>query len=219
MPVVCGAGVVSEILIVVSTKANDAVTSISGSADQFAHDAAAVLASDGVDALAQFDPYPAPLYAIGTDGHLLYYNDACVGIAGRTPQIGVDRWCLCHAILTPQGEPVAHATGSMATVLRDARPIRGIETLIEQPDGRRIPVQPYPTPALDEEGHLVGAINLIVPLDGQLYRDLLATAQRCRTLAKWIGDRQANDALTRMADECAEQALILTPLEPQTSRN
>ena len=178
-----------------------------------------MLANDGVDALAQFDPHPAPLYAIGADGHLLYYNDACVGIAGRTPQIGIDRWCLCHAILTPQGEPVAHATGSMAAVLRDARPVRGVEALIEQPDGRRIAVQPYPTPALDDEGRVVGAINLIVPLDGQLHRDLLATAQRCRTLAKWIGDRQANDSLNRMAAECGEQALILAPLESHTCRN
>lgn len=178
-----------------------------------------MLASGGVDALAQYDPYPAPLYAIGGDGHLVYYNDACVAIAGRTPKIGIDRWCLCHAMFTSDGEPVDHATGSMAAVLRDARPIRGIEALIEQPDGRRIAVQPYPTPALDDEGCVVGAINLIVPLDGQLHRDLLATAQRCRTLAKWIGDRQANDALNRMAEECGEQALILAPFEPDIPRN
>ena len=31
--------------------------------------------------------------------------------------------------------------------------------------------------------------------------------------------RQANDALTRMAEECDEHALILAPLEPATARN
>ena len=181
------------------------------SADQFARRAASLLASGGTDALAQFDPYPAPLYALDGDGHLRYFNDACVTLAGRTPQIGVDRWCVCTAVYTAQGEPVDHETGPMATAVREARPLRDFEALIERPCGARVAVQPYPTPALDHSGEVVGAVNLFVPLDGALYLDLLATAQRCRRLAKWIGDRQANDSLSQMAEECEQQALILTP--------
>lgn len=194
-----------------STTARDPLPETASGADLFARNAAALLAREGVDALTRYNPYPAPLYAIDADGHLLYYNDACVAIAGRVPQVGIDRWCLCHAIFTMEGDPVDYATGPMATVLRDARPLRGLEALIERPDGERTAVQPYPTPALADDGQLIGAVNLIVPLDGTLYHELLATAQRCRTLAKWIGDRQANDALSKMAEECDEQALILAP--------
>lgn len=176
-----------------------------------------MLARGGADALAHLDCYPAPLYAIDADGYLVFYNAACTAIAGRTPQLGIDRWCLCAAIFTPDGERVDYATGPMASVLRGARPLRHLEALIERPDGGRTAVYPYPTPALDDEGRLVGAINLIVPLDGALHRDLLTTAQRCRKLAKFIGDRQANDALTQMAEECDQQALILAP--PALARN
>lgn len=176
-----------------------------------------MLASGGVDALAPYDQYPAPLYATGPDGYLLYYNHACATIVGRTPRLGIDRWCVCAAIFTMAGEPTDHDTGPMATVLRDALPLRGLEALIEQPGGKRIAVQPYPTPALDDEGRLVGAINLIVPLDGQLHRDLLA--KRYRTLARWISDRQAHDSLKSMADECDQQALVLAPIEPDAPRN
>lgn len=208
--------------IALSTSASEPRPETLGDADLFARNAAALLAREGVDALAQYDRYPAPLYAVDADGDLLYYNDAWVAIAGRAPQIGIDRWCPCDAILTMAGEPVDQATGPMATVLRDAHPVRGVEALIERPDGERVAVKPYPTPALDDRDRVVGAVNLIVPLDGALHQELLATAQRCRTLAKWIGDRQANDALSRMAVECDEQALILAPPPapaPARSRN
>lgn len=203
--------------IVVCPSASGPATSVSSNADQFAWAAAALLARGGVGALTHLDPRPAPIYAIDADGYLVYYNAACVAIAGRTPQLGIDRWCLCAAIFTPEGEPVDYPTGPMATVLRAARPLRDLEALIERPDGERTVVNPYPTPALDDDGRLVGAVNLIVPLDGALHRDTLATAQHCRKLAQWIGARQANDALTQMAEECDQQARILAP--PAPARN
>lgn len=206
--------------IATATSAHEPRSATPDGADHFARNAAALLAREGVDALAQYDRYPAPLYAIDADGDLLYFNDACIAMAGRTPQIGIDRWCTCHALFTMAGDRVDHATGPMATVLRDARPVRGLEALIERPDGERVAVKPYPTPALDDHDQVVGAVNLIVPLDGALHYELLATAQRCRTLAKWIGDRQANDALSQMAEECDEQALTLAPAPtPANSRN
>jgi len=35
---------------------------------------------------------------------------------------------------------------------------------------------------------------------------LLATAERCRRLATWITDRQAIEALLRLAEECEQRA-------------
>lgn len=178
-----------------------------------------MLASEGVEALARYDPHPAPLYAIDSDGLLIYYNDACATITGRTPQIGSDRWCVSGAIYTLEGAPVDYATGPMATAVGEARALRDLSALIERPDGEKTAVSAFPTPALAEDGRVIGAINVIVPLDGVIHRELLATAHRCRTLAKWIGDRQANDALVCMARECDAQAHILAPAKSDPAGN
>lgn len=219
IPVASERAIVSEMPITVSTPASSSVSRASDGADRFAQEAADLLAREGVAALARYDPHPAPLYAIDAGGRLIYYNEACVAITGRNPQIGVDRWCVAAAIYTPDEEPVDYATGPMATAVREARPLRDLVALIERPDGEKTPVRVFPTPALTEDGRVVGAVNLIVPLDGVLHQELLATAMRCRTLAKWIGDRQANDALSLMAVECDQQARILAPVDPDTPRN
>ena len=181
------------------------------SADELASVAAGLLASAGSEALTRFDPFPGALYATDRDGRLIYFNDACVALTGRTPQVGVDRWCICAGLRSIAGDPIAPDQGPLAGALREGRALRNIEALVEHADGGKIPVRSFPTPAFAEDGRVVGAVNLLVPSDGQLHRDLLATALRCRTLAKWIGDRQANDALTQMAEECDQQAQVLRP--------
>src|SRR5262249_61647929 len=50
----------------------------------------------------------------------------------------------------------------MAVTLREGRPVRGVDVILERPDGRRIRVLPYPTPLRDASGHLTGAINLMM---------------------------------------------------------
>ena len=208
-----------EISIVDAKSASEAGRSTHESADEFACRAASLLALEGAGALSRYDAHPAPLYAIDADGHLIYFNDACVGITGRTPDLGIDRWCVSAAIFTPAGDPVDYATGPMATAVREARPLRDLEAVIQRPDGGLVRVRAFPTPAVAEDGSVVGAVNLIVPLDGVLHRTLLSTAQRCRTLAKWIGDRQANDSLVQMARDCDRQAHVLAPGEPDVARN
>lgn len=189
------------------------------STDELAQAAACLLASEGAEGLARFDAFPAPLFATDREGHLLYYNEACVALAGRTPEVGVDRWCICEKMHGLSGEKLSPEQGALAAALREGRALRDVEALVERADGETTQVYLFPTPAFAEDGRIVGAVNLFVPSDGRLHQELIATAQRCRTLAKWIGDRQANDALTRMAEECDEQALILAPSGPAALRN
>ncbi len=189
------------------------------SADELALAAADLLASEGAEGLARFNSFPAPLFATDSEGRLLYYNDACVALVGRTPEVGVDRWCVCTRMHSLSGEWLSPEQGALAAAVREGRALRNLEALVERADGDTTQVNLFPTPAFAEDGRIVGAVNLFVPSDGRLHYELIATAQRCRTLAKWIGDRQANDALTRMAEECDEQALILAPSEPAALRN
>ena len=52
----------------------------------------------------------------------------------------------------------------MAVALKTGRPVRGIEAVLERPDGTRVPFMPYPTPLHDAAGNLVGAVNMLVDL-------------------------------------------------------
>jgi two-component sensor histidine kinase len=52
----------------------------------------------------------------------------------------------------------------MAVALKERRPVRGVEALLQRPDGTLVPFLPFPTPIGDENGELVGAINMLVDI-------------------------------------------------------
>ena len=180
-----------------------------GSAEDLVGTAAAMLRSDGPDRLSHFDLFPAPIYATDERGTITYFNAACVDFAGHTPTLGNDRWCVSWKLRTDDGDELPHDQCPMAVAVREGRPVRGVEAYAERPDGARTRFRPFPTPAIDEDGRVVGAVNLVVPLDGDAERKLLATAAKCRNLAKWVSDNQASETLKHMAGECEEQAKVL----------
>jgi PAS domain S-box-containing protein len=57
---------------------------------------------------------------------------------------------------------MAHDECPMAIAIKEGRPIRDVEAVLERPDGVRIPFRPYPTPLKDEAGRVIGAINLLI---------------------------------------------------------
>jgi len=121
----------------------------------------------------------------------------------------VDQWCVSWKLYACNGATMAHDQCPMAMAIRNGRPVRGVEAVAERPDGERIRFRPFPTPAIDHAGHLIGAVNLLVTLDGTAHRDLLAKADKCRSLARWVTDKQTEDVLTGMAMECERQAAAL----------
>jgi PAS domain-containing protein len=159
--------------------------------------------------MTRYDAFPAPLYSTDADGMLTYYNAACVDFAGRTPAVGEDRYCVSWKLRSDDGAPLAHDECPMAVALREARPVRGVTAIAERPDGEQRGFRPFATPALDKAGQVVGAVNLLVPTDGELCRDLLATAHRCRRLSQWVDDGPASSSLARLATESEEQAAVL----------
>jgi PAS domain-containing protein len=178
-----------------------------------AQSAAAILGDassrdEGARQLKQFDPFPAPVYATDDEGWIIYYNQACVDFAGRVPTPGRDRWSVTWKLEHEDGSPLPHDRCPMAVAVQQGKPVRGAVAVARLPDGESRRFRPFPTPAL-HEGRLVGAINVLVPTDGRLCRDLSATASKCRDLARWVGDQRARDTLNHMASECEQQAAIL----------
>lgn len=171
--------------------------------------AVASLRDAGAGALRHYDDFPAPLYATDGSGRITYFNPACVEFAGRSPALMVDRWCVSWKLYSNDGASLPHDKCPMAVAIRDGRPVRGVEAFAERPDGERTRFRPFPTPAVDEAGRVIGAVNLLVPVDGNPHRDLIAKADKCRTLAKWVTDKRAQKVLTGMARECERHAEAL----------
>lgn len=157
-----------------------------------------------------FDLFPAPVYATDARGMLTYFNPASVEFAGRTPLVGIDHWCVSWKLWCDDGTRLPHDQCPMAVAIREHRRVRGVEAYAERPDGTRTRFRPFPTPAIDPDGQVVGAVNLLVPADGATCRKLRATATKCRDLARWVTDDRASKTLAQMAIDCDEQAALLS---------
>jgi PAS domain S-box-containing protein len=157
------------------------------------------------------DELAAPVYSTDSEGTLTYFNPACIRLAGRTPQVGTDKWCVTWKIYTAGGEWLAHEACPMAVAIREKRAIRGVEAVAERPDGTRVNFMPFPTPIFDNDGQLAGAVNLLLDITARRRRDYPADAP---ALACRDGLRAAHmEALARMAAHLAgrnpdEQAKI-----------
>jgi PAS domain S-box-containing protein len=107
---------------------------------------------------------PAAIYTTDAVGKITYFNQAAVELAGRTPTLGSDEWCVTWKLCHPDGTPMPHDECPMAVALKEGRPIRNAEAVAERPDGTRVPFIPYPTPLRDASGKVVGAINMLVDI-------------------------------------------------------
>jgi PAS domain S-box-containing protein len=147
------------------------------------------------------DELAAPIYSTDRDGTLTYFNQACIRLAGRTPQVGTDKWCVTWKIYTTDGARLPHDACPMAVAIRERRVVRGAEAVAERPDGTRINFRPYPTPVFDDEGQLAGAVNLLLDITEQRRPDRPANAPP----AAHLDDLRASyrEPLARMAAQLA----------------
>lgn len=156
------------------------------------------------------DRLPAPIYVTDQSGTITYFNNACVELAGRTPAIGQDKWCVTWKIFTIEGEFLPHDQCPMAVAIREKRAVRNVEAVAERPDGTRVNFAPFPTPYYDADGNFAGAVNLlldITPHRGPAY--LRDQAARCRRLAYSVTDLAAAETLSLMAAKYESGALKL----------
>src|ERR1700686_3990560 len=113
---------------------------------------------------AVLDTLPAAIYTTDAAGRITYYNRAAADLAGREPRLGEDEWCVTWRLFNPDGTPLPHDCCPMAVALKENRSIRGVEAILERPDGTRVPFLPYQTPLRDSSGALLGAANMLVDI-------------------------------------------------------
>jgi PAS domain S-box-containing protein len=117
------------------------------------------------------DALPAAVYTTDAAGKVTYFNPAAETLAGRTPNIGVDEWCVSWRLRDCDGNPLRLEDCPMAIALKENRPIRGVQAFAERPDGTLVPFSPYPTPLYDASGQLSGAVNMLIDLTDQRARE------------------------------------------------
>jgi PAS domain-containing protein len=171
-------------------------------------------ARDGHDSLNEnLDRLPVAIYVTDAHGTVTHYNQACIDLAGRVPVIQHDKWCVTWKLYTLDGAPLPHDECPMAIAIRERREVRGAEAIAERPDGARIRFAPYPTPLFDDDGALIGAVNVLVDVTQARHAQYLREqAARCRRLAASISDMRTVRTLKELAEEYQSQATqILVP--------
>jgi len=130
------------------------------------------------------DALPAAIYITAADGGIVYYNAAAAELWGRHPELGTSEWCGSWKLYWPDGAPLPHDECPMAIALKESRAVRGLEAIAERPDGTRVPFLPFPTPLYDEDGTLVGAVNILMDVSDrkrgeEADRRLAAIVENC----------------------------------------
>lgn len=104
---------------------------------------------------------PTAVYTCDADGRINFYNPKAAQLWGRIPKLNdnQEKFCAVYKcwfedqLTTPEKTP-------MAAAVREGKAFRGLEAIIERPDGTKIPVMVNIDPLFDAEGKLAGAINV-----------------------------------------------------------
>ncbi|HEY6339885.1 MAG TPA: PAS domain S-box protein [Bryobacteraceae bacterium] len=110
------------------------------------------------------DALPVAIYTTDAEGRLTYFNKAAVKLSGRVPELGTDQWCVTWKIFLPDGAPLPHDQCPMALALKGQDVPTGIECIAERPDGTRFWFLPCPAVLRDDEGRIVGGMNLLIDI-------------------------------------------------------
>lgn len=115
------------------------------------------------------DNLPAGAYLCDPEGLITYFNQRAVELWGREPKLynPQDRFCGSFKLFLPDGTPIIHEHCWMALAIRNQRAYNGEEIIIERPDGSRITALAHASPVHDDNGALLGAMNVLVDISEQ----------------------------------------------------
>ncbi|MDI1477150.1 ATP-binding protein [Polyangium sp. y55x31] len=109
---------------------------------------------------------PAAAYTCDSEGLITFFNRPAEKVWGRAPRLRheQDRFCGSFRLFTPEGTPIPHDECWMARALKTGEPHNGFEIVIEQPSGAHVVALAHANPLRDRQGHLIGAVNVLVDI-------------------------------------------------------
>ena len=125
---------------------------------------------------------PAAIHTTDTAGRITFCNKAAVDLWGVSPELGKDKCSDLGRLYYPDGTLMPVDVCPTKLCLMERRAVPGREALFERPDGRRIPIIPYPVPLTDKEGEVVGVVSMKLDISERKKAEL-ALAERNIQLA------------------------------------
>jgi len=104
------------------------------------------------------------VYTCNREGKILLFNKAAEELWGRSPDPDKDLWCGSLVMYNSESKPVSLDQASMALTIKSGKPPAAEEFQIKRPDGSIRYVIPNPVPTFDLEGHLTGAVNMLLDI-------------------------------------------------------
>jgi PAS domain S-box-containing protein len=125
---------------------------------------------------------PAAIYVTDATGRITYANQGAADLWGVTPRLGVDKWCDFARFYYSDGTPMPLWNCPTEIALQEGRTVRRCEALMERRDGRRVYINPNPTPLRDAAGAVIGVVNMTLDISERKEAEL-ALAERDLQLA------------------------------------
>ena len=107
---------------------------------------------------------PVAIYICDRDGKVVWSNEKAATLWGRIAKPGAGRPHGSVKTFLPSGERITAQSGPMARVLATGQPVNEQEAVLEQPDGKRVPVLANLAPLFDEQGRVIGGVNCFLDI-------------------------------------------------------
>ena len=111
---------------------------------------------------------PTAAYTCDGSGRITYFNPIAEAVWGRAPRLRdeSERYCGSYKLYSADGVRIPHQECWMALALLAGRAYHGHAIVIERPDGTRTIGKAHAHPLRNNQGQLVGALNLIADITG-----------------------------------------------------
>ena len=109
-----------------------------------------------------FDELPLAVYLTEKDGCISYYNRAYAAFVRRRPLIGQDQRWLAWKCHSAEGKIDLNDQCQMAVCIQNEQAVRGVKSTADRADGTCMEFLSFPTPIVDENGVMLGAVDALV---------------------------------------------------------
>jgi two-component sensor histidine kinase len=107
------------------------------------------------------DALPVGVYACDVDGRILRVNRRAIELWGRAPKLRdpTQKFCGSFRVESLEGDFIPPGETPMARAVLAGESFESVETVVQNPDGKRWVARVNVAPLRDDDGSVVGAIN------------------------------------------------------------